>query len=166
MKKTKALAVSALFTATVLIFTAYIFHIPIGAGGYIHFGDAFIYIAAAVLPLPYALFIGAIGGGLADVLSGAPVWAPFTVIIKPLMALCFTKKPGKILGHKQNLCAPVFAGAIGLFGYFIAEGLIYGSFITAAASSAVGLIQFFGSAALFYILAGVIDHRKLRGMIK
>lgn len=42
------LAVSAMFAAMVTVTTAYLFHIPIGSnGGYIHVGDAFIYLAAA-----------------------------------------------------------------------------------------------------------------------
>jgi uncharacterized repeat protein (TIGR04002 family) len=167
MSKTKSLVVSALFTALIFVFTAYVFHIPIGSGGgYIHFGDAFIYIAAVVLPFPNALFAGAIGGGLADFMSGASVWMPFTVIIKPLMALCFTNKGDTILKSKRNLIAPIFAGIICIAGYFVAERIIYGNYASAVASAGVGMVQFFGSAALYYIFAGVIDNRNLKGMIR
>lgn len=57
------ITVTGLFAAMIALMTAYIFHIPYGAnGGYIHFGDALIYIAAVLLPRPYALAAAAIGG--------------------------------------------------------------------------------------------------------
>ena len=59
-------AMTALLTATL--------HIPVG-NGYIHCGDAVIFLAAAMLPLPYAVGASAVGGMLADVLSGYPVYA-------------------------------------------------------------------------------------------
>ena len=66
----RLLTSAAMFAAMITLTTAYLFHIPIGAnGGYIHFGDAFIYLAASLLPMPYACAAAAIGGGLADFLS-------------------------------------------------------------------------------------------------
>lgn len=51
--KVKRLVMTAVFTALVFVTTAYILHIPIPAtGGYVHIGDAVIYLAAACLPLP------------------------------------------------------------------------------------------------------------------
>ena len=81
------ITVTGLFAAMIALMTAYIFHIPYGAnGGYIHFGDALIYIAAVLLPRPYALAAAAIGGGLADLMT-APMWAPATILIKMLITL-------------------------------------------------------------------------------
>ena len=57
------MTLTGLFAAMITLMTAYICHIPYGAnGGYIHFGDALIYIAAVLLPRPYALAAAAIGG--------------------------------------------------------------------------------------------------------
>ena len=76
------MTLTGLFAAMITLMTAYICHIPYGAnGGYIHFGDALIYIAAVLLPRPYALAAAAIGGGLADLLT-APMWAPATDVYK------------------------------------------------------------------------------------
>ena len=70
----KKLTFTALMAAMITIFTAYICHIPVGQnGGYIHFGDSLIYIAACLLPWPYAMTAAAIGGGMADLLT-APIW--------------------------------------------------------------------------------------------
>ena len=48
------LTTAALFAAAIAVMTAYMFHIPIPTGGYIHLGDALIYLAACLLPAPYA----------------------------------------------------------------------------------------------------------------
>ena len=69
-EKMRLLVLTGLFAALICLFTAYICHIPLGAnGGYLHFGDTLIYVAAALLPQPYALLAAAIGGGLADLLT-------------------------------------------------------------------------------------------------
>ena len=58
---TSKLVTAGLFAAMITIMTAYIFHVPYGAnGGYIHFGDALIYLGAVFLPRPYALAAAAV----------------------------------------------------------------------------------------------------------
>lgn len=52
----RLLTLTGIFAALICLFTAYICHIPVGPnGGYLHFGDTFIYVAASLLPQPYAL---------------------------------------------------------------------------------------------------------------
>jgi hypothetical protein len=55
------MCIAAIFTALVFVVTAYL-HIPTN-NGYIHVGDGLIYLAACILPLPYAMAVGA-GGAL------------------------------------------------------------------------------------------------------
>ena len=96
-EKMKNLTLSAMFAAVIMLMILYLFHIPVGSsGGYVHFGDAFIYLAACFLPMPYACGAAAIGAGLADVLSGSAIWAIPTMMIKPLTALWFTNKQEKL----------------------------------------------------------------------
>ena len=103
---TSKLVTTGLFAAMITIMTAYIFHIPYGAnGGYVHFGDALIYLGAVFLPRPYALAAAAIGGGMADILT-APMWAPASIIIKMLIVLPFTGKESQIL-CPRNVAAPL-----------------------------------------------------------
>ena len=102
-KQAILLAVSAMFAAMVTVTTAYLFHIPIGSnGGYIHVGDAFIYLAAAFLPLPYAAAASAVGAALADVLTGAAVYAIPTLIIKALMVVPFTYKGSRVISRRND----------------------------------------------------------------
>lgn len=155
-KPTVLITITGLFAAMITLMTAYIFHIPYGAnGGYIHFGDALIYVAAVLLPRPYALAAAAIGGGLADLLT-APMWAPATIIIKMLITLPFTSHDGKMLGVRNTL-APFIALPISAAGYYLAEGILFGSFASPLASLAGSAIQSGGSAIIFLIFAAALD---------
>ena len=102
-KTLRRLTTTAVFAALITLMTAYIFHIPVGMnGGYVHLGDSLIYLAAATLPLPYACAAGAIGGGLADLLT-SPAWAPATIIIKMLICLPFSSKGKKQCSRLQPI---------------------------------------------------------------
>lgn len=158
---TSKLTMTGLFAAMITVMTAYICHIPYGAnGGYIHFGDALIYMAAVFLPRPYALSAAAIGGGMADLLT-APMWAPATIIIKMLITLPFTSKEGRIL-TRRNIAAPFAAAVISATGYYLAEGILFGSFIAPLASIAGSAVQSGGSALIFLLLAAAMDKAHLK----
>ena len=79
-EKLRYLARAGMFAAMTALLTATL-HIPVG-NGYIHCGDAVIFLAAALLPMPYAVGASAIGGMMADVLSGYPSYALPTFLIK------------------------------------------------------------------------------------
>ena len=100
-KSTRLLCMAAIFTALVFVVTAYL-HIPTN-NGYIHVGDGLIYLAACMLPWPYAVAVGAGGALLADCLTGFAVWAPASVIIKSVTALLFTSKSKRIMGMRNRL---------------------------------------------------------------
>lgn len=157
-KKLKNLTFTALLAAMITIFTAYICHIPVGSnGGYIHFGDSLIYIAACLLPWPYAMAAAAIGGGLADILT-APIWAPATIIIKALISIPFTNKSSKIV-TARNVISTIIAFVISATGYVIAEAVITQTNILVVLPVSVpgSVIQSGGSAIIFIILGLVLD---------
>lgn len=163
--RTTLLTFTGLFAAMITLMTAYIFHVPYGAnGGYIHFGDTLIYLAAVMLPRPYAIAAAVIGGGLADLLT-APMWAPATIIVKMLIVLPFTNESTKIL-KKRNMAAPVIAMLITVVGYYIAEGILFGSFYAAIASIFGNVVQGVGSAVFFCILASAFDRAHLKAKTK
>jgi len=149
-RKIKLITITGLMAAMITLFTAYIVHIPVGAaGGYIHLGDALIYLSAALLPTPYAMAAGAVGGGLADLLT-APMWAPATILIKVLIVIPFTSKGSSIL-NKRNLIAPLIAMIISIAGYYAAEVILYGKEAAFLVSVTTNTVQGIGSAAVFYI---------------
>lgn len=154
--KVRYLSITAVFAALITIMTAYVFHIPVPiAGGYMHFGDSLIYLAAAVLPTPYAMLAAAIGGGLADLLT-APMWALPTMVIKALITLPFSNKEDKIFTNRNKI-APVLSYFISGTGYFLANNLIFNSGVAILTSFGASLIQSGGSAITFYVLAAFLD---------
>ena len=163
--KMRYVTLTGLMAAMTALMTAYICHIPTGInGGYIHFGDSLIYIAAALLPTPYALAAAAIGGGLADLMT-APIWAPATIIIKMLITIPFTNKQAKII-TPRNVIATVIAYFISGICYFFAEYLLFGSFGSAFIASMSGsLIQSGGSAVFFIIFGLALDKVHIKGRL-
>lgn len=159
--RVKNLTLTGILAALITLMTAYICHVPIGVnGGYIHFGDAVIYLAATLLPTPYALAAAAIGGGLADLLT-APMWAPATIIIKMLMVLSFTSKGNKIV-MPRNILAIIIACPICCLGYFLAEYVIFGTWAAFFASVGPNLIQSIGSGVMFVFLGLAFDKANVK----
>lgn len=154
--KIKWMTTTGILAGFVVLFTAFLFHIPVGThGGYIHLGDTFIYLAASILPQPYALLVGAIGGGLSDLLT-SPAWAPATVIIKILITFAFSSKQITIWS-KRNGAALLVASFITVIGYALAEAIMYGSFATVAVSISGNVIQAVGSAAAYITISKILD---------
>ena len=153
-KQLKNLCVSGIFCAIVFVTTAYL-HIP-SHTGYTHIGDAFIYLAACLLPTPYAIFAGAGGAFLADCLTGFAIWAPGTIIIKTATVLLFKSKNKKILNAK-NILALIPAGALCIGGYYLYEAAILGNFLSPLAGIIGYVTQVVLSSALFIVLAAALD---------
>ncbi len=162
-QSTRTLTLTALFAAAVAVTTAYVLHIPLPTGGYIHVGDALIYLAACLLPTPWAVAAGAVGGALADVLT-APMWAPATLVIKALICLPFTSEAPSILTGRNALAVAV-AGVLsptlyGLVNVFFAQS--WAAFLPQFIGT---LIQGVGSAVVFFVLALACDRAGLKGRL-
>lgn len=163
----KYMILSALFAAMIYVMTAFV-HIPTQQG-YVHIGDGIIYLAAALLPMPYAMSAAAIGAGLSDYLSGYAIWVLPTVIIKAATAAVFTSKKEKIL-DKRNLLSIIPAGIICVGGYYVSGvllSILSGSAAGAAFASALAdiptnIIQVVGSAVLFIVSGGAFDKSGLK----
>ena len=138
---------AALFAAIITVVTASVLHIPTG-NGYIHLGDSFIFLAASLLPLPYAIAAAAVGAGLADALT-APIWVIATVIIKSLIVLPFTSKKDKII-NARNLIALIPALIVTCVGYYLAA---WGAF----AAVIPNVIQVAANAAIYVIFGLALD---------
>lgn len=163
--KVKYMAMTGIMAAMITIMTAYVCHVPVGMnGGYIHFGDAVIYLAAVLLPKPYAIVAAAIGGGLADLFT-APVWVPATVLIKTLLVLPFETKGVKII-TKRNVMSTIIAYFISGIGYYAAEKILFEEGAVFAVTMGQTLIQSLGSAVVFILLGLAMDkaHVKNRFM--
>ncbi len=161
-EKIKLICLSSIFTAIVFVFTAYL-HIP-SHTGYIHVGDGFIYLAACLLPLPYAVFIGASGALLADCLTGFAIWAPCSVIIKTIVILFFSSKGEKIISL-HNILALLPAWSICIGGYYLYEVAISNNFISPLSGIPGYIIQSVLSSILFIAIGHTMDKLYVKQII-
>lgn len=154
------LVLAAVFAAAIAVTTAYILHIPLPTGGYVHPGDALIYLCACLLPAPWAMAAGAVGAGLADLLT-APMWFIPTLIVKTLICLPFTSRRDRFL-CTRNVIAVVIAGLLSPSLYGIAGAVLAGTVAAFIPQFLGTLIQSAGSAVIFIVLALAADRLKLK----
>ena len=151
--KTRKLTVTALFAAMVCVATMFI-HIPVPmTGGYAHIGDAFIYLAACMLPMPYAMAAGAIGAGMADALGGYYVYVIPTLIIKALLVIPFSSADDKIVSLRNIVSS-------------VAARIIYGSTVTALANLISGMVQPAVSMFIFVLFGLALDKSGVKKRFK
>lgn len=159
---------TAIFTSLILLATSVIkFSTGIGEG-YIHLGDSFVYLTGCVLPFPHCLIASALGGALADCLSGFAIWSVPTMIIKmlnviPFMLVVKRHKSSKILSG-QTVLMTFVSGLITLVGYFVAECLLY-SVHSAILSLFGNTIQAVASGIIFVIMASPLDKINFKSKI-
>ncbi len=164
-KSIRLSTITAMFTALIFLVTAYLLHIPTPAtGGYIHLGDSFLYLAASLLPTPYAVAAGGIGEALSDLLTGGAAYAIPTILIKCTIVLCFTSA-GKKIVTKRNIAAAVFAGLICISGYYFTEVILYRSLISPLVNIPANLIQAGSSAAIFLMIGNAFDRLNIRSRL-
>ncbi len=159
-KKTRQIVWAAVFAAAITITTAYVLHIPLPNGGYIHLGDTLIYLCACLLPTPWAVAAGAIGGGLADLLT-YPLYVVPTIIVKAVISLPFTSKHDRVL-CPRNVAAVFISGLLSPFLYGIADMVISGTVAAFIPQFLGTLIQSVGSGIIFVVLAFAVDRLKLK----
>ena len=164
--KIQKICLTAVFASliTVCIFSL---KLPIASmQGYIHPGDFIIYLST-VFCGPYSLICSALGGALADIISGFPVWAFPTAIIKALNCVPFLlinkksdKCKNKIL-NRYSVGALIVSSFITVFGYMFFEIFLY-SFPTALADIPGNTIQALASAALYIVAGAAFKNRNFK----
>lgn len=117
---------TGLFTALTCVATL-IIQIPIGIG-YINFGDAIVYVAAAVVGPTGAAIAGALGSAAADLITGYAVYAPFSFVVKGLEGLVAGILIKKLLKRAPRivrlLVAYCLSALIPVIGYAFADFLL------------------------------------------
>ena len=126
--------------------------------------DALIYLAACLLPFPYAAAASAIGAGLEDLLT-APMWAPPTLVIKAIVVLFFTNSGERLL-CRRNLAAVVIAGLFSPAAYALAGCAMAGTMAAFTPQFLGTLVQGIGSGALFIVIAPALDGVKLKERVR
>lgn len=156
---TKKLIFAALLAALTCVATM-IIKIPTPLGGYIHCGDAIVVLAGFLLGPVWGALAAGLGSGLSDLISGYPLYAPGTFIIKAVVALI----AGWLIGGKfiknefaKALVAGIVGGIVMVGGYMLYEAVFMGFGVAAAANIPMNAIQgAFGAiagAALYIALS-------------
>ena len=153
------MSITGVLGAVIFVFAAYL-HFPVHMG-YVHIGDAFIYLAACLLPAPFAITAAVVGAVLADTLTGFALWAPASAVIKAAAVLAFTSKNRKII-CKRNIIALVPATVLCIGGYYVYEAILVGNFIAPLSCMHTNIIQSALSVAVFFVCSAALDKMKLK----
>lgn len=160
-RKVLNMVYAAVFAAMIFALTRFI-QIPVpGGAGYLHFGDAMIYIVASTLGGPWALLASALGAAIAD-LSSVAVYAPISAFVKVLIALPFVfvnKKSEKIL-TPLTICLTIPSGVITVLGYYLGDLIVNKAY--AVADIPMNIVQAVGSAIIFAVISAAFDAAKLK----
>lgn len=164
----KKITICSLFAAMIFVVTRLC--MPVGTVGYIHLGDAIIYLAAVLLDTPYAIVASMIGAGLSDLTAGYAIYIIPTIIIKALVVLSIK---GLLKLSKNSIVSDLLcclSGIVTVIGYYIAEvilillasnGGINAALTGAIATLPVNAVQALASAVLFMILSTIVRQTKL-----
>lgn len=147
-KAIQKMTVSALLAALACIMTMFV-KIPLPLGGYVHLGDAVVLLCGWMLGPFYGAASAGIGSMLADLFSGYPQYAVFTLVIKALMAMTVYAS-GHVISGKGvksplvgRIAGGILAELIMALGYFACDWFFYG------AAAIVNL--------LMYLLKGAVN---------
>lgn len=118
-------------------------------GGFVHIGDCMVFLSVVVLGKKKGAVASAFGMLLVDVLGGYYMWAPFTFIIKGIMAYIAGVIIEKIGGKnafenfkKEYIVGFIAGGIFMVIGYFLA-----GTILAGLLTEKLGLVQGLAVAA-------------------
>ena len=156
----------ALMIAVTYLAASYL-NIPNGYGGVVQFGDTVIFVTAIIFGTRQAVISGALAMTMFDAFSPYAVYAPYTFVIKAVMALLVgvLANSGRANGDKwiRNVIGIVLAGTWGVAGYFGAEIIIYKSLAAAVPGLLGNSIQAIVSGAMAAVLAAALKKTKYFG---
>lgn len=162
--RVRQLALGGMLAALILIATSF-FKLPVSlTQGYIHLGDGFILLGAALLG-PTAIIASALGSALADLLGGYTMYILPTFLIKGAVAMVAVP----FLAQKRSLwfsiAGMLLAEAVMVLGYFVIEWLVLGYGLAAAVSAVFpNIVQGLSGVIIGALLLPVI--RRVKGILK
>jgi uncharacterized membrane protein len=142
----RTLAVTAVMTAIVFVLTRMV-QVPTPAKGYIHLGDAGVFFSAFAFGPWVGAVAGGLGTGLADVTSGFPQWAVFSLLIHGLQGWVVGWTSERWKGVAGLVLSTVVGGVIVVAGY-LGAGMILSGVGAALAEMPLNVIQVAGGAVV------------------
>ncbi len=156
MKKTSTTVLTAMMMCIIMV-AIFVLRIPVPfTQGYVNLSDGIIFIAIGLLDKKHSVAAASLGCMMGDVLGGFAMWAPWTFFIKGIMALItvliIDTFADRCTSPRSRLAVRIVAMVCGglfmVFGYFIAEGIMYGSWVVAALGVPWNIGQFAVGIAL------------------
>lgn len=169
-------------TAVMIAFTCVltmVVRIPSPTKGYLNLGDAAVLLSGWLLGPVFGPIAGGIGSALADLLSGYPIYAPGTLVIKALMALAVALVPIRFSDGERSrprlgfMIASVIAESWMTAGYYFYEAAVIGEGFAAAllgvpGNAVQGIVGAVGAYMLIELLSRTAFFRTFgaRGFLK
>lgn len=157
IKRTQTMVSIALMTALIASITMFV-KIPLPYG-YLNLGDFVIMVAAVILPFRGAMFAAGIGSAMADLMSGYPQYAIFTLFIKAFEVVIIFLLRKHIDTPKRALPFGM-AALMMVVSYATIDAFLVGNiqyfFVSALQNAAQGII----SAGMMVLLYPRIKHIK------
>ena len=184
-ERTIKVVMTGIMTSLILVSTMmFRIHIPF-TQGYVHLGDAAIFIAVLIVGKRYGTFAAGVGSAMADLFSGYAYYAPWTFAVKALMAFVVgaaleyyekkihEEKIKETTESKTNqvespwlnskgriptleLLAMFFGGVEMCVGYYISASLMQGNWYTPLFSIPGNIAQFIVGMVLAIALASAL----------
>ena len=159
-KRVLTIAYGGMLAALVFVAT-YLIKLPVSVTqGYIHLGDSVILLGAALLG-PVGVPAAAVGSMLADLLGGYTVYCLPTFVIKgavAAVALCGLRKACPLW---KAVLWMLLAETVMVAGYFMAEWLLLGYGLAAAASAVLpNVVQGVGGVIIAAVFLPMLQRVK------
>lgn len=159
--KTKEMTKLAMMVAlTVTLSILFIIPIP-ATKGFVTLCEVGIYASALLFGPTGGLLVGALSGGLIDLISGYPEWAFFSIIIHGIQGFILGYLYQKYPNRRGLFLGFLFASLFMIVGYALATALLFG-WPAGLASLPSNLVQnIFGIAVtvpLYHALQRVLRH--------
>lgn len=119
----KKVAFTGLFIALVFVMTI-IIRIPSPTGGYINIGDCAVLASGIILGPVYGTLAAGLGSAISDIVAGAMIYAPGTLIIKSIMALIAGLLYKKCKNNGQLVLLLILSELIMVAGYYVYDALV------------------------------------------
>ena len=167
------IAMTAMMICIIMVSIA-LFRIPIPfTQGFVNLSDAMVFMGVIILGWKYGAIAAGLGSLLGDLLSGFPVWAPWSLVIKAGMALIFGMALQTLVENKHWSVSPrrfltvevlgmIIAGVFMTAAYYFAEGIMYGNWVVAALGIPWNIGQALVGACLAVILNTALTKTSLR----
>lgn len=165
--KITTMVMTALMMCLVMIATMFI-KIPIPfTQGYVHLGDSMIFLSVLILGKKNGSVAAGLGSALGDILGGYAFWAPWTLVIKFIMAWIM----GVFVEHMEKkdrnnvekfgvsameIVGMTFAGIEMCVGYYIASAVMYGNWMIPLPSVPWNVGQFVVGMIIACVLASAL----------